>query len=171
MLREESKWKPHKDQSTDAEHRGGATRSSVEGPVIGLEQRGCVVQLLTKEQPKKGKILLEKVKSFNISKRQVWEAYKCVKANRGGAGIDNQSIGNFEEDISNNLFKIWNRMSSGSYFPPPVKRVEIPKGDGRMRPLGIPTAKGKCTLQQQPIRIGKNHPSFSSSPRSTISYS
>jgi len=69
MLREESKWKPHKDQSTDAEHRGGATRSSVENPVMGLEQRGCVVQLLTKEQPQKGRILLEKVKSFNISKK------------------------------------------------------------------------------------------------------
>jgi len=55
MLREKSKWKPHKDQSTDAEHRGGATRSSIEGSVMGLERRGCVVQLLTKEQPEKGK--------------------------------------------------------------------------------------------------------------------
>lgn len=64
MLREKSKWKPHKDQSADAEHRGGVTRSSVEGPVMGLEQRGCVVQLLTTEQPGKGRILLEKVKSF-----------------------------------------------------------------------------------------------------------
>lgn len=82
---------------------------------------------------------MEKEKSFTISKRQVWEAYKSVKASRGGAGIDNQSIANFEEDMSNNLYKIWNRMSSGSYFPPPVKRVEIPKGEGKMRPLGIPT--------------------------------
>jgi group II intron reverse transcriptase/maturase len=82
---------------------------------------------------------LEKVKSFDISKRQVWEAYKCVKTNRGCAGIDKQSIAEFEEDISNNLYKIWNRMSSGSYFPSPVMRVEIPKEDGRTRPLGIPT--------------------------------
>lgn len=82
---------------------------------------------------------MEKVKSFDISKRQVWEAYKCVKANRGSAGIDKQSIAEFEEDISNNLYKIWNRMSSGSYFPSPVMRVEIPKEDGRTRPLGIPT--------------------------------
>ncbi len=82
---------------------------------------------------------MEKVKSFNISKHQVWEAYKGVRANRGGAGIDNQSIADFEKDITKNLYKLWNRMSSGSYFPPPVKRVEIPKGDGRMRPLGIPT--------------------------------
>ena len=139
MLREKSKWKPHKGESTNAEHRGGATRSSVEDPVMGLERRGCVVQLLTKGQPVKGRILLEKVRSFNIPKRLVWEAYKCVKANRGSAGIDNQSIADFEGDITNNLYKIWSRMSSGSYFPPPVKRVEIPKGDGRMRPLGIPT--------------------------------
>ncbi len=82
---------------------------------------------------------MEKVKSFDISKRQVWEAYKCVKTNRGCAGIDKQSIAEFEEDISNNLYKIWNRMSSGSYFPSPVMRVEIPKEDGRTRPLGIPT--------------------------------
>jgi len=82
---------------------------------------------------------LGKAKSFNITKRQVWEAYKKVKANRGAAGVDGQSIAEFEGDVTNNLYKIWNRLSSGSYFPPPVKRVEIPKGDGRMRPLGIPT--------------------------------
>jgi len=128
---------PH--AGTNAKHRGGATRSSDEGTVMELERRGCVVQLLTKEHPDKGRILMEKEKSFTISKRQVWEAYKSVKASRGGAGIDNQSIANFEEDMSNNLYKIWNRMSSGSYFPPPVKRVEIPKGEGKMRPLGIPT--------------------------------
>jgi len=122
-------------RSTGAEQR----RSSDEGTVMGLERRGCVVQLLTKEQPEKGRILMEKEKSFTISKRQVWEAYKSVKANRGGAGIDNQSIIDFEEDMSNNLYKIWNRMSSGSYIPPPVKRVEIPKGEGKMRLLGIPT--------------------------------
>jgi len=69
----------------------------------------------------------------------VWEAYKRVKANQGAAGVDGQSIAEFEEDLKNNLFKIWNRMSSGSYFPPPVRRVDIPKDDGRMRPLGIPT--------------------------------
>lgn len=67
------------------------------------------------------------------------EAYKCVKANRGAAGIDNESIIDFEKDIKNNLYKIWNRMSSGSYFPPAVKTVEIPKADGKKRKLGIPT--------------------------------
>ena len=78
-------------------------------------------------------------KSFDVTKREVWNAYKRVKANRGGAGIDGVTIAAFEENLSKNLYRIWNRMASGSYFPPPVKRVEIPKGDGRTRPLGIPT--------------------------------
>jgi group II intron reverse transcriptase/maturase len=83
---------------------------------------------------------LNKAKPFRISKRQVWEAFKKVKANRGAAGVDEQSIAAFEEDLENNLYKLWNRMASGSYFPPPVRRVEIPKGDGTgKRPLGIPT--------------------------------
>ena len=75
----------------------------------------------------------------SISKREVWEAFKRVKANKGSAGVDDESIEAFEEDLENNLYKIWNRMSSGSYFPPPVRRVEIPKDDGRKRLLGIPT--------------------------------
>jgi RNA-directed DNA polymerase len=78
-------------------------------------------------------------KPFGISKRDVWDAYKRVKANRGAAGVDGQSIAEFEENLSLNLYKLWNRMASGSYFPPPVRRVEIPKGDGKTRPLGIPT--------------------------------
>jgi group II intron reverse transcriptase/maturase len=78
-------------------------------------------------------------KSFDISKRDVWDAYKRIKANRGAAGVDGQSITEFEEHLSANLYKLWNRLASGSYFPPPVRRVEIPKGDGRTRPLGIPT--------------------------------
>jgi group II intron reverse transcriptase/maturase len=82
---------------------------------------------------------VDKAKSFCISKWEVWEAYKRVKANQGAAGVDGQSIAEFEEDLKDNLFKIWNRMSSGSYFPPPVRRVEIPKDNGGIRPLGIPT--------------------------------
>jgi len=62
-----------------------------------------------------------------------------VRANQGAAGVDGQSIADFEADLSNNLYKLWNRLSSGSYFPPPVRRVDIPKDDGRTRPLGIPT--------------------------------
>ncbi len=82
---------------------------------------------------------MNKAKPFCISEWEVWEAYKRVKANQGAAGVDGQSLAEFEEDLKNNLFKIWNRMSSGSYFPPPVRRVDIPKDDVGTRPLGIPT--------------------------------
>jgi len=78
-------------------------------------------------------------KPYTISKQVVWEAYQTVKANDGAAGVDGQSIEAFEKDLKNNLYKIWNRMSSGSYFPPPVRLVEIPKANGGLRPLGIPT--------------------------------
>ena len=82
---------------------------------------------------------MSKAKPFGISKRLVWEAYKWVKANKGAAGVDGESIEEFEKDLKNNLYKLWNRMSSGSYFPPPVRVVEIPKTDGGKRALGIPT--------------------------------
>jgi len=82
---------------------------------------------------------LDKAKPFNISKHLVWDAYRKVKANRGAAGVDGQTIDQFEEGLKDNLYKLWNRMSSGSYFPLPVRRVEIPKRNGEKRPLGIPT--------------------------------
>lgn len=82
---------------------------------------------------------MDETKSFKISKHVVWEAYKRVKANKGAAGIDDESIAAFEGNLKNNLYKIWNRMSSGSYFPPPVKVVEIPKKSGGKRILGVPT--------------------------------
>jgi RNA-directed DNA polymerase len=82
-------------------------------------------------------------KSFNISKHAVWNAYLAIKANKGSAGIDKQTIEDFEVDLKSNLYKIWNRMSSGSYFPPPVRRVDIPKSNGKLRPLGIPTVSDR----------------------------
>ena len=91
-----------------------------------------------------------KVKPFDISKRDIWEAFKRVKANRGAAGVDGQTITDFEADLSNNLYKLWNRMSSGSYFPSPVRRVDIPKGDGGTRPLGIPTVADR--IAQEVVR-------------------
>lgn len=87
---------------------------------------------------------MDKARPFNISKREVWLAYKRVRENRGAAGVDDQTIAEFEKDLSNNLYRLWNRMSSGSYMPPPVRRVDIPKGDGRgTRSLGIPTVSDR----------------------------
>lgn len=83
--------------------------------------------------------LTTSTKPFAISKRQVWQAWKRVRANRGTAGIDQQSIATFEKNLSRNLYRIWNRMASGSYFPPPVKEVGIPKKGGGVRLLGVPT--------------------------------
>jgi RNA-directed DNA polymerase len=81
-----------------------------------------------------------KEKPFGIPKLLVWEAYQRVKANKGAAGVDGKSLTEFEADLRNNLYKIWNRMSSGTYFPPPVMAVEIPKSDGSgTRTLGVPT--------------------------------
>ena len=76
-------------------------------------------------------------KPFNIDKRLVYEAYKAVKSNRGAAGVDEQTIEQFEADLSGNLYKIWNRMSSGTYFPPPVRAAAIPKKSGGERILGV----------------------------------
>ena len=78
-------------------------------------------------------------KPFNIDKRLVCEAYKAVKSDGGAAGVDEQTIEQFEADLGVNLYKIWNRMSSGSYFPPPVRAVSIPKKSGGQRVLGVPT--------------------------------
>ena len=84
-----------------------------------------------------------KAKPFNISKRVVFEAYKRVRANQGAAGVDEESIADFERDLKNNLYKIWNRMSSGSYFPPAVRSVEIAKKNGGKRKLGVPTVSDR----------------------------
>ena len=86
---------------------------------------------------------MQETKPYNISKWKVKEAYEKVKANKGTYGVDDQSIEDFEENLNNNLYKIWNRMSSGSYFPKPVKAVAIPKKNGGTRILGIPTVEDR----------------------------
>ena len=78
-------------------------------------------------------------KPFNIDKKLVYEAYQAVQSNGGAAGVDGQTIEQFEADLKSNLYKIWNRMSSGTYFPPPVRAVPIPKKSGGQRILGVPT--------------------------------
>jgi RNA-directed DNA polymerase len=86
-------------------------------------------------------------KPFDIPKREVWEAFKRVRANQGAAGVDGQSIRDFEVRLADNLYKLWNRLSSGSYMPPPVRRVEIPKANGGTRPLGIPTVADRVAQE------------------------
>jgi RNA-directed DNA polymerase len=93
-------------------------------------------------------------KSFQIPKQLVWEAYRRVKANKGAAGVDGQSMDDFEEDLKNNLYKIWNRMSSGTYFPPAVKAVEIPKPHGGgTRILGVPTVGDRIAQTVVAMRL------------------
>ena len=82
---------------------------------------------------------MSEAKPYDIPKLLVWKAYQRVKANRGAAGVDGVSLAVFEKDLKRNLYKVWNRMSSGSYHPPPVRLVEIEKDNGGTRPLGIPT--------------------------------
>ena len=82
-------------------------------------------------------------KPFAISKWVVWEAYEKVKANQGAPGVDGETIAEFERDLQGNLYKLWNRMSSGTYFPPPVRAVEIPKAGGKVRVLGVPTVSDR----------------------------
>lgn len=96
---------------------------------------------------------MSEAKPFCISKREVWEAYKRVRANQGAAGVDGQSIVDFERGLKDNLYKIWNRMSSGSYFPPPVRTVAIPKANGGERQLGIPTVSDRIAQMVVKLKL------------------
>lgn len=91
------------------------------------------------------------IKPFTISKNLVVKAYELVKANKGGAGIDRQSLEDFDKNLKDNLYKIWNRLSSGSYFPPSVKAVPIPKKTGGERILGVPTVSDR--IAQMVVRL------------------
>src|SRR5258707_2124299 len=129
-------------QSTDAGHGDGTARSSEEGRVMGLERRGRADQGHSEanppgEEPREGPG--PKAKSFEIGKRLVYGAWEKVRANKGAPGVDAVSIGSFEEQLKDNLYKLWNRMSSGSDLPGPVFGVEIPKDHGEgVRLLGVP---------------------------------
>jgi RNA-directed DNA polymerase len=90
---------------------------------------------------------LKTEKQFNIPKQLVWQAYQTVKSNKGAAGVDKETIAKFEENLSKNLYKIWNRMSSGTYFPPAVKGVPIPKKSGGIRLLGVPTVSDRIAQE------------------------
>ena len=106
---------------------------------------------------------MSEAKPFAIPKQLVWDAYQRVKANGGAAGVDGVSLAAFETDLKNNLYKVWNRMASGSYHPPPVRLVEIPKATGGTRPLGIPTVSDRVaqtvvTMVLEPLVEPHFHP-------------
>ena len=127
----------HKCESSEANSRDRLTRSSEEVSVMEMERRGQLGvgeagQWQQMNQP------IQAVKTWQIGKEEVRRAWKRVKANGGGSGIDGEDLEKFGNNLGKNLYKIWNRMSSGTYHPKAVKRVEIPKSDGKKRPLGIP---------------------------------
>src|SRR6266481_6551399 len=144
MPREKHKRTTPRGESTDAGDWGGPTRKSDEGPVMGLEQRGSG-QVVVFCGTTGDRMTSEDTtnKPFSIDQRRVYEAYKAVKSNGGAAGVDRQTIEQFEADLGGNLYKIWNRMSSGTYFPPPVLAVSIPKKSGGQRILGVPTVSDR----------------------------
>jgi group II intron reverse transcriptase/maturase len=135
--------------NTDVLYDVGLSHSSDEVPVMGMERRAEVTQLrLPLTTPKGGRDSGAETKSIPITKRMVWESYKKVRKNKGAAGIDDETIAMYEERLEDNLYILWNRMSSGSYFPPPVLEVEILKDDGkRKRKLGIPTVNDRVAQQ------------------------
>jgi group II intron reverse transcriptase/maturase len=135
--------------NTDAIYDGGLSRSSEETSVMGAERRTEVVQLeLDLPTPNhRGKTTLTPTRGIPITKQMVWDAYKKVRSNQGSAGIDNQTISDYEENLRGNLYKLWNRMSSGSYFPVAVKEVSIPKTPTQRRKLGIPTVSDRIAQE------------------------
>jgi len=133
---------------TDDLYDGGLSHSSVETPVMGVERRAGVTQLmLPLTTTEGGRAGGAETKSIPITKQMIWKAYKKVRSNKGAAGIDQETIEMYEERLQDNLYMLWNRMSSGSYFPPPVLEVEISKDDGRKRKLGIPTVNDRVAQQ------------------------
>src|SRR6516162_9351080 len=133
--------------------RDGTACSSDEVSDKGMERRRCGKEPNSMSQPANGRSPMNEAKPFCISKKEVWEAYKRVKANKGAAGVDEQSIEDFEKRLKKNLYKIWNRMSPGSYFPPPVRTVKIPKKTGGERKLGIPTVADRIAQQVVKARL------------------
>jgi RNA-directed DNA polymerase len=139
--------------NTDDLCEGRLSRSSDEAPVMGVERRAEVIQLKLPLSPldTRGRNGTMETKSIPITQEMVIAAYKRVKKNKGAAGIDDETLKMFEEKLSDNLYVIWNRLSSGSYRPTSVLEVEIPKDDGRKRKLGIPIVRDR--IAQQVIKI------------------
>lgn len=120
---------------------------------MGLERSSDVVLVELASQPGNGEEPARSIKPFGIAKRVVWEAYRQVKANRGAAGIDGETLEMFEANLKDNLYRVWNRMSSGSYIPPAIRLVEIPKKSGGVRTLGIATVEDRIAQTVAKIYI------------------
>jgi RNA-directed DNA polymerase len=135
--------------NTDDLYEGRLSRSSDEVPVMGVERRAGVIQLKLPLSPldNRGRNGTMETKSIPITQEMVIASYKRVRKNKGSAGIDNESLVKFEEKLSDNLYLIWNRLSSGSYRPTSVLEVEIPKDDGQKRKLGIPIVRDRIAQQ------------------------
>src|SRR4029077_5820106 len=129
----------HEGESTNATPRGGALRRSDEVRESGRSKGGACSGARSVRPTSNGRSLKDKAKPYGIARTEVLEAYSKVKSNKGAAGFDEQTIEDFQRNLKRNLYKVWNRMSSGSYFPPPVRTVMIPKAKGGERALGIPT--------------------------------
>ena len=126
MPRETAKWWPHKAQSTDARPRDGPPHRSDEASVMEGERRGWIIPLktVTNQQWEES---MESTKPFSISKQAVWKAYQEVKANHGAAGVDGESIEAYEAQLTDNLYKLWNRLASGSYSPLQLRWSRSPR--------------------------------------------
>jgi len=135
--------------NTDALQDGGLSHSSKEASVMGVERRAEVIQLKLPlaTMGKHGRDKGMETKSIPITQEMVLSAYKRVRKNKGVAGIDKESLSEFEEKLNDNLYITWNRLSSGSYHPTAVLEVEIPKGERRKRKLGIPTVRDRIGQQ------------------------
>lgn len=127
---------------------------SDESFVMKEEQRRPATQR-PGEAPGNGRTESRNAKSFRISKREVYNAWQRVRRKGGAGGVDGVTLEDFERNLKNNLYAVWNRMSSGSYIPRPVRRVEIPKGNGKKRPLGIPTVRDRIAQEVVRARLEK----------------
>jgi len=143
MRRERHKLVPSEAKSIEASPRDGQARSSEETVVMAVERRGLVIQAGNERPTARQEEPSSPAKPFAIPRRLVWQAYLQVKSKGGAAGVDQESLEEFERLLKANLYRIWNRMSSGSYFPPPVKAVPIPKKSGGTRVLGVPTVSDR----------------------------
>lgn len=153
MSRERSKSdEPRQDRISKSVSGGGPDRISDESAVTTLERRIGRVQskpssTTSDDGPSRRKTDWQKTKGLPLTLKDFYDAYKLVRKNRGSGGVDHQSLEDFESDLTGHLYRLWNRVSSGSYFPPAVLEVGIPKANGKTRYLGIPTV-GDRVVQQ-----------------------